>query len=157
VAYVRSHAGALGLQQQADKPLLEQTDLHIHFPAGGIPKDGPSAGVTLLSAIVSLLRGVPIRAGLAMTGEISLRGRVLPVGGIKEKILAAHRAGISTILIPALNEKDLKEVPDSVKDELTIHLIERMDEVLEHAFDHDALPTILNEPPMRNEGAQIDQ
>jgi ATP-dependent Lon protease len=157
ISYVRSHAGALGLQQQADKPLFEQTDLHIHFPAGGTPKDGPSAGVALLSAIVSLLRGIPIRSGLAMTGEISLRGRVLPVGGIKEKVLAAHRAGLTTILIPTLNEKDLLEVPDSVKDELTIHLIERMDEVLNFAFDHDALPTILNEPPMRNEGAQIDQ
>ena len=156
VAYVRSHAHALGLHQNVDKPLLDQTDLHIHFPAGGIPKDGPSAGVTLLTAIVSLLRGVPVRSGLAMTGEISLRGRVLPVGGIKEKILAAHRAGLTSILIPLLNEKDLIEVPDEVRDELTIHLIEHMDEVIEHAFDQDALPTILNEP-LRNEGATIDQ
>jgi ATP-dependent Lon protease len=156
IAYVRAHAVALGLHQSADKPLLHDTDLHIHFPAGATPKDGPSAGVTLLSAIVSLLRGVPVHSGLAMTGEISLRGRVLPVGGIKEKILAAHRAGLTTVLIPHQNEKDLKDVPDEVLGQLTIHLVERMEEVIGHAFDADALPTILAETKLR-EGAQIDQ
>ena len=156
IAYVRAHAVALGLHQSADKPLLHDTDLHIHFPAGATPKDGPSAGVTLLSAIVSLLRGVPVHSGLAMTGEISLRGRVLPVGGIKEKILAAHRAGLTTILIPHQNEKDLKDVPSEVLDHLTIHFVELMEEVIGHAFDADALPTILAETK-RREGAQIDQ
>ena len=156
IAYVRAHAVSLGLHQSAEKPLLHDTDLHIHFPAGATPKDGPSAGVTLLTAIVSLLRGVPVHAGLAMTGEISLRGRVLQVGGIKEKILAAHRAGLTTVLIPTQNIKDLKDVPEKVLDDLTIHPVEHMKEVISHAFDEDALPTILDDSKMR-ESTQIDQ
>ena len=156
VAYVRAHAVSLGLHQTAEKPLLHATDLHIHFPAGATPKDGPSAGVTLLTAIVSLLRGVPVHAGLAMTGEISLRGRVLPVGGIKEKLLAAHRAGIKTVLIPEQNRKDLKDIPETVLDELTIHPVEHMTEVIAHAFDDDALPTILDAAKPK-ESAQINQ
>ena len=156
IAYVRAHAVSLGLHQSPEKPLLHDTDLHIHFPAGATPKDGPSAGVTLLTAIVSLLRGVPVHAGLAMTGEISLRGRVLQVGGIKEKILAAHRAGLTTVLIPKHNQKDLKDVPQTVLDDLTILPVEHMKEVIAHAFDDDALPTILDDSKLR-ESTRIDQ
>lgn len=109
-------------------------DVHIHFPAGAIPKDGPSAGVTLITAIVSLFTGVPVASHLAMTGEVSLRGLVLPVGGIKEKLIAAHRAGVKTAIIPIKNKKDLIDVPQVVKDEVTIHFAERITDVLRVAF-----------------------
>jgi ATP-dependent Lon protease len=157
VTYMRAHAQALGIHHPERHALLEKTDLHIHFPAGAVPKDGPSAGVALLCAIVSLLRGVPLRNGLAMTGEISLRGRVLPVGGIKEKLLAAHRAGITTVLIPKLNEKDLRDVPGSVLDELKIIGVESMNEVVDLAFDDDIMPGALQSSSRRSESVQIDQ
>jgi ATP-dependent Lon protease len=129
---VRSHAGDLGI----DPDFWERSDVHVHVPAGAIPKDGPSAGVTMATALVSLLARRPVRSGLAMTGEISLSGRVLPVGGIKEKVLAAHRAGIQTLVLPRRNEKNLVEdVPAAVRDVMTVHLAERIEDVLEVALE----------------------
>jgi ATP-dependent Lon protease len=107
----------------------------VHLPAGAIPKDGPSAGVTLFTALVSLLTGRCVRNDVAMTGEISLRGLVLPVGGIKEKVLAAKRAGIQTILLPALNRKDLEELPTGVREAMHFELLESVDDVLEHGLE----------------------
>jgi len=126
VSFVRSRAKDLGL----DPEFLKGTDLHLHVPKGGTPKDGPSAGVTMFSAVASLLLKCPVKKDVAMTGEITLRGSVLPVGGIKEKLLAAHRAGIREVLVPARNERDLDEVPKDVRGELSIHLIKKVDEVL---------------------------
>jgi ATP-dependent Lon protease len=121
LAWVRSHARELGVV--AD--FWERSDIHVHVPAGAIPKDGPSAGVTMATALVSLLTGRVVRPGLAMTGEISLSGRVLPVGGIKEKVLAAHRAGVRTLILPRRNEKSLQEdVPAVVRDAMTVHLVD---------------------------------
>ncbi|MFH2125302.1 MAG: S16 family serine protease, partial [Pseudomonadota bacterium] len=114
---------------KVDPERFAKEDLHIHIPAGAIPKDGPSAGVTMFTALLSLLSGRPVKSDLAMTGEITLRGMVLPVGGIKEKILAAHRAGIKTIIMPAQNQRDLEEVPDNVKKALKFKFAERMDQV----------------------------
>ncbi len=126
VSFVRSRAKDLGI----DPEFLKATDLHLHVPKGGTPKDGPSAGVTMFSAVASLLLHCPVRKDVAMTGEITLRGNVLPVGGIKEKLLAAHRAGIRTVLLPSRNERDLDDLPKDVRDELTVFLVKRVDEVL---------------------------
>src|SRR5690606_27918738 len=112
---------------------------HIHIPEGAIPKDGPSAGITMATALVSALTGLRVNREVAMTGEITLRGRVLPIGGLKEKSLAAHRAGMKKVLIPKDNERDLSDVPDSVKAELTFVPVSGMDEVLRHALS-DPLP-----------------
>jgi ATP-dependent Lon protease len=131
VSYVRSNADAF----KVDPERFAKEDLHIHIPAGAIPKDGPSAGVTLFTALVSLLTGRPIKSDLAMTGEITLRGMVLPVGGIKEKVLAAHRAGIKAIIMPAQNQRDLEEVPDNVKKALKFKFAERMDQVASWALE----------------------
>jgi ATP-dependent Lon protease len=132
LSWVRSHADVLGVSPD----FWETSDIHVHVPAGAIPKDGPSAGVTMTTALVSLLTGRRVRSGLAMTGEISLAGRVLPVGGIKEKVLAAHRAGIRTLLIPSRNAKNLMEdVPARVRDEMTIHLVDSLPDVLRHALE----------------------
>jgi ATP-dependent Lon protease len=130
LSYIRARAPFLGIEED----FFEKADLHIHVPAGAIPKDGPSAGLAMLTAIVSLLSGRPVKKGLAMTGEITLRGHVLPVGGIKNKVLAAHRAGIQEIIIPALNQVDLEEIPESVRQELTFHPVETLDEALKFAF-----------------------
>ena len=126
LSFVRSHAGEMGLEPE----FLKTIDLHLHVPKGGTPKDGPSAGITMYSAVASLLLGYPVKRDLAMTGEITLRGAVLPVGGIKEKLLAAHRFGIREVVIPAKNEKDLEDVPKDVRDELAIHLVSRVEQVL---------------------------
>lgn len=126
VSYVRSKAERLHL----DPDFMKSIDLHIHFPKGGTPKDGPSAGVTMFTAITSLLLNAPVRSDIAMTGEISLRGNVLPVGGIKEKLLAAHRAGMSMVLIPHQNERDLDDLPPDVRKELDVRLIKKMEEIL---------------------------
>jgi len=132
LSWVRSHAGELGIE--AD--FWEHSDVHVHVPAGAIPKDGPSAGVTMATALVSLLTGRPVRSDLAMTGEISLSGRVLPVGGIKEKVLAAHRAGLRTVVLPRRNEKNLLEdVPLAVRQSLTVHLADTIDDVLSVALE----------------------
>ncbi|MFO0757077.1 MAG: endopeptidase La [Byssovorax sp.] len=145
VTFVRSKADRLHL----DPEWLKTIDLHLHIPQHGTPKDGPSAGVTMFTAVSSLLLGFPVRSDLAMTGEISLRGRVLPVGGIKEKLLAAHRAGIKQVLIPALNRRDLDDVPDDVKDDLQITLISTIEEILPLALQPPKTPSI--QPPPREE------
>jgi ATP-dependent Lon protease len=127
LSFVRSRAAQLGLDPGN---FLENVDLHVHVPAGAVPKDGPSAGITMYTALVSLLTGVPVRPDVAMTGEITLRGNVLQIGGVKEKLLAAHRAGIKRVIIPDRNVKDLIDVPDEVKREMEILSVKRMDEVL---------------------------
>ncbi|HIC87816.1 MAG TPA: endopeptidase La, partial [Anaerolineae bacterium] len=129
-SYVRAKAPELGI----DEDIFEQSDMHIHVPAGAIPKDGPSAGVTMVTAMVSLLTERPVRADVGMTGEITLRGQVLPVGGIKQKVLAAHRAGVNTVILPQRNEADLDDLPEDVRNALRFTLVEHIDEVLEHAL-----------------------
>jgi ATP-dependent Lon protease len=130
LSYLRSHGAELELPVTA----LKDRSVHVHFPAGAVPKDGPSAGVTLTTALASLLSGRQVRGDVAMTGEISLTGRVLPIGGVKQKLLAAHRAGITTVLIPARNEPDLDDVPEEVRGELTIHIVSDVREVLDIAL-----------------------
>jgi ATP-dependent Lon protease len=130
LSYARSKAAQFGF----DPKLFEKTDIHIHVPAGAIPKDGPSAGITIATALLSALVQQPVRKEVAMTGEITLRGRVLPVGGLKEKVLAAHRAGIKTFVMPKRNEKDLGELPANVRRELNFVYVQQMDEVLNTAF-----------------------
>ncbi len=125
-SYVRSRAVDFGIEP----PLFDKRDIHVHVPEGATPKDGPSAGVAMVTAIVSVMTGIPVRRDVAMTGEITLRGRVLPIGGLKEKLLAALRGGIKTVLIPEENAKDLIEIPDNVKNGLEIIPVSRMDEVL---------------------------
>jgi ATP-dependent Lon protease len=142
VSFVRSRAKQLGL----DPEFLKATDLHLHVPKGGTPKDGPSAGVTMFSAVASLLLRCPVRKDVAMTGEITLRGSVLPVGGIKEKMLAAHRAGIRTVLVPARNAADLEDVPRNIRDEMTIHLVKRVDEVLPLVLEPPLAPPVQPKP-----------
>jgi ATP-dependent Lon protease len=132
LSWVRTHAAELGLAPD----FWETSDVHVHVPAGAIPKDGPSAGVTITTALVSLLTGRPLRAGLAMTGEVSLAGRVLPVGGIKEKVLAAHRVGVRTLILPKRNEKNLLEdVPAPVREVLTVHLVDSVQDVIRLALE----------------------
>ncbi|MFP3980024.1 MAG: endopeptidase La [Desulfobacterales bacterium] len=130
LSYLRANARALKI----DEGIFDKTDLHVHVPAGAVPKDGPSAGVTLLTAIASLLTNTPTSKNLAMTGEITLRGQVMPVGGIKEKVLAAHRAGIKSIILPKFNEKDMEDVPQNVKDEIEFHFVDKMRQVLRIAL-----------------------
>ncbi|HQD36831.1 MAG TPA: endopeptidase La [Thermodesulfovibrio thiophilus] len=130
LSYVKSKSKELNIDEQ----LFSTMDLHIHVPAGAIPKDGPSAGITMASAIASVFTGKPLRKDVAMTGEITLRGRVLPIGGLKEKVLAAKRMGIKTVIIPKRNKKDLEELPKYVKEGLKFILVESMDEVLKHVF-----------------------
>jgi ATP-dependent Lon protease len=129
-SYVRSRSTEIGIIP----PTFEKLDIHIHVPEGATPKDGPSAGVAMVTSIVSVLTKIPVKASLAMTGEITLRGRVLPIGGLKEKLLAALRGGIKTVLIPKENEKDLAEIPDNVKKGLTVVAVATVDEVLRRAL-----------------------
>jgi ATP-dependent Lon protease len=142
LSYVRARAKAL----QIPENFFEGSDIHIHVPAGAIPKDGPSAGVTMFTAITSLLTGRPVRSDVAMTGEITLRGLVLPVGGIKEKVLAAKRSGITTVILPKRNEKDLEEVSEQVRKEMKFHFVQKMDEVIQIALKP--------EPMKRAQGAK---
>ena len=129
-SYVRMRAVAFGIEP----PAFDKRDIHVHVPEGATPKDGPSAGVAMVTAIVSVMTGIPVRRDVAMTGEITLRGRVLPIGGLKEKLLAALRGGIKTVLIPEENAKDLVEINDSIKSGLDIIPVSRMDEVLARAL-----------------------
>jgi ATP-dependent Lon protease len=133
LSYVRSRAQMLGLQRD----FYKNYDLHIHVPEGAIPKDGPSAGITMATAIASALTGAPVRSGVAMTGEITLRGRVLPIGGLKEKLLAARRGEIKTVIIPQLNRKDLDEIPAELLKGVTVKLVAHMDDVLSAALTGD--------------------
>jgi ATP-dependent Lon protease len=131
LSYVRTNAEKFGIA----KDFLEKSDIHIHIPAGAMPKDGPSAGVTMFTALVSMLTGIRVRHDVAMTGEISLRGRVLPIGGLKEKVLAAHRAGIKRVLAPERNRADLDEVPQEVKSDLEFIFVSKMEQVLEASLE----------------------
>jgi ATP-dependent Lon protease len=131
MSYVRSRAALLGM----DPDFYRRLDIHIHIPEGSIPKDGPSAGITLATAVVSALTRIPVRRSIAMTGEITLRGKVLPIGGVKEKILAAHRAGSETVILPRDNEKDLSEIPANIQQEVAIRFVDNMDEVLDLALE----------------------
>jgi ATP-dependent Lon protease len=128
--YVRSRATDFGIKP----PLFDTRDIHVHVPEGATPKDGPSAGVGMATAIVSVMTGIPVRHDVAMTGEVTLRGRVLPIGGLKEKLLAALRSGVKTVLIPKENVRDLKEIPEIVTKGMEIVPVERMEEVLSRAL-----------------------
>ncbi|MFO0659826.1 MAG: S16 family serine protease [Polyangiaceae bacterium] len=136
LSYVRANAERLGIA----KDFLDKSDIHIHIPAGGMPKDGPSAGVTMTTALVSLLTGLRVRHDVGMTGEITLRGRVLQIGGLKEKVLAAHRAGIKRVIVPDRNKPDLEEVPKEVLDELEFIFVSKIDGVLEAALESPPQP-----------------
>jgi len=150
LSYLRSKADHLGIAAN----FLEKTDIHIHFPAGAIPKDGPSAGVTILTALVSLLSGIRVRSDVAMTGEATLRGLVLPVGGIKEKVLAAHRAGIKRVILPARNEKDLVDVPEQARKELEFVFATHMDDVLGAALEENPVGRMAPAVPPPDGGAK---
>jgi ATP-dependent Lon protease len=131
MSYARSKTVALGLPRD----FYRHIEIHIHVPEGAIPKDGPSAGITLCTSIISALTRIPVRCDVAMTGEITLRGKVLPIGGVKEKLLAAHRVGIRTVILPKDNEKDLADIPQEVQSSLVLHFVEAMDEVLALALE----------------------
>jgi ATP-dependent Lon protease len=135
-SYVKSRSIAFGIKPST----FEKRDIHVHVPEGATPKDGPSAGVAMVTSIVSVLTGIRTRREVAMTGEITLRGRVLPIGGLKEKLLAALRGGLKTVLIPRDNEKDLAEIPDNVKKGLTIIPVGTVDELLKHALVTPPIP-----------------
>jgi ATP-dependent Lon protease len=130
LSWTRANAPSLGIPRE----IFERNTLHIHVPAGAIPKDGPSAGITMATAIVSALTGIPVRKDVAMTGEITLRGRVLPIGGLKSKILAAHLSGAKIVILPRKNEKDLRDIPDEIRKSIKLILVDTMDQVLEAAL-----------------------
>jgi ATP-dependent Lon protease len=146
LSYIRSRADRIGIATD----FFEKSDIHVHVPAGAIPKDGPSAGVTIAASLASLLTGRPVRNDVAMTGEITLRGKVLPVGGIKEKVLAARRAGITTVILPRRNESDLEDIPPEVRAEMETIFVDTVDEVLKHAL-REAPQPLAAEPPLAQE------
>jgi ATP-dependent Lon protease len=133
MSYVRSRAQKLGLPRDFYRHL----DIHVHVPEGAIPKDGPSAGITIATSITSALTNIPVRCDVAMTGEITVRGRVLAIGGLKEKLLAAHRHGITEVVVPKDNEKDLPDVPEYIRKDMKLHFAESMDQVLKIALERD--------------------
>ena len=138
LSYVRGHADALGI----DRGRLEEREFHVHVPAGAIPKDGPSAGITITTALTSLLTGRPVKHTVGMTGEVTLQGRVLPIGGLKQKVLAAHAAGLTDVIIPERNRGDLEDVPEEVREEMRFHPVMTVDEVLELALEPDPVPAV---------------
>jgi ATP-dependent Lon protease len=130
LSYVEAYAESLGLDGE-----LEKDKIHLHIPSGAVPKDGPSAGITLVTALVSLLSGRTVRSDVAMTGEVTLQGQVLPIGGVKLKVMAAHRAGLEKVLLPKLNEIDIEDIPEAVRDDMEIILVEDIQDVLENALE----------------------
>ncbi len=147
IAYLRNHAAQFGLPED----FHESRDLHVHVLEGATPKDGPSAGIAMATAVVSALSGQPVRGDIAMTGEITLRGRVLPIGGVKEKLLAAHQAGIKQVIIPQANEANLEEVPESILAELDIRTVKTFQEVLDQMLlDDESQAEFV--PPPKGEG-----
>jgi ATP-dependent Lon protease len=150
MSWVRSRTEDLGIARDFNR----RSDVHIHIPEGAIPKDGPSAGITLATALVSALTRVPTRRDVAMTGEITLRGKVLPIGGVKEKLLAAHRAGVTSLILPKDNEKDLADIPKNVLDVMKVYLVETMDEVLKTALAG-PLPTVPPTPEAEIETPEL--
>jgi ATP-dependent Lon protease len=156
VSYVRSKASDLGI----DENVVAKSDLHIHVPAGAVPKDGPSAGVAMATAIVSLLTERSVRADVAMTGEITLRGQVLPVGGIKQKVLGASRVGIDTVILPQRNEPDLEDVPEEIRDKMSFVFAERVDDVFDAALRDGVAPVepaTTEEIPAEDAGFQVEE
>jgi ATP-dependent Lon protease len=143
LSFVRSKAASLGL----DAEFFEQSDIHLHIPAGAQPKDGPSAGVAIATALVSLISGRPVRRDVGMTGEITLRGQVLPVGGVKEKVLAAHRSGLKSVILPRYNEADLEDIPEEVRRDIQFVFAESIDDVLNAALEP---PTPDHEPEQQH-------
>ncbi len=152
-SFIRASAESLGV----DEDVFDEIDMHVHVPSGAIPKDGPSAGVTMMTAITSLLTGIPVDPTLAMTGEVTLRGAVLPVGGVKEKVLAAHRAGIRTLVLPDKNRKDLHEVPEEIQAEMMFFFVARMEEVLDQALGRDNLARVRAELAQRKATVAVAQ
>ena len=135
---VRAHAAELGIDEDA----FESRSFHVHVPAGAIPKDGPSAGITMATAIASLLTDRPVRHTVGMTGEITLQGRVLPIGGLKQKVLAAHAAGLTTVILPERNRADLEDVPEEVREQMDFHPVMTIDEVLNLALEPETLKAV---------------
>jgi ATP-dependent Lon protease len=135
LSYVRGHASELGIES----PHFDERSFHVHVPAGAIPKDGPSAGVTMVTALTSLLTGRPVKHTVGMTGEVTLQGRVLPIGGVKQKVLAAHAAGLTDVVLPERNRGDLDDVPEEVRRQMTFHLAMTIDEVLAVALEPSAV------------------
>jgi ATP-dependent Lon protease len=150
LTYIKSRGPALGI----DLEVFERMDIHVHMPEGGIPKDGPSAGITMATAIVSALTGRPVFKHVGMTGEITLRGRVLPIGGVREKVLAAHRAGLKTVVLPEKNMKDLIDLPKTARSELKIIPVKHMDEVLQIAL---AAKAVIEPPRPRRQPKEDGQ
>jgi ATP-dependent Lon protease len=136
LSWIRAHATKLGIERE----VFEKNTLHIHVPAGGIPKDGPSAGITMAVAMVSAFTGIPVRKDVAMTGEITLRGRVLPIGGLKSKILAAHLSGAKMVILPRKNEKDLRDIPEEIRKQMKLVLVDNMNQVLDAALRRQPSP-----------------
>jgi ATP-dependent Lon protease len=136
LSWIRANATKLGIERE----VFEKNTLHIHVPAGATPKDGPSAGITMATAMVSALTGIPVRKDVAMTGEITLRGRVLPIGGLKSKILAAHLSGARVVILPKKNEKDLRDIPDEIRKQIKVVLVDSMDQVLDAALRRNPQP-----------------
>jgi ATP-dependent Lon protease len=146
MSYIRSRAISLGLPRDFYRTL----DLHLHIPEGAIPKDGPSAGITMATTICSALTNIPVRGDVAMTGEITLRGKVLPIGGLKEKLMAAHRHGIFEAIMPRDNEKDLPDIPDAIKKTMKLHFVDSMDQVLKIALEREIVPLPIPAAPVGN-------
>jgi ATP-dependent Lon protease len=147
LSWIRANARQLGISRE----VFEKNTLHIHVPAGAIPKDGPSAGVTMATAMVSALTGIPVRKDVAMTGEITLRGRVLPIGGLKSKILAAHLSGAGMVILPKKNEKDIRDIPEEIRKQIKLVLVDSMEQVLEASLRRRPKP-LRAEPPKVVEG-----